>query len=150
MKKDIFIDNNVAKNFANPLDPEYKLLLEWLIAEGHLVLSKKLMGEYLRSSGHAHSLTNIAAVIGRLTAAGRLNTFTNQQLREFVISPRIAKKLRCNREDVDHLKCVLMSDRKYAITLDDGLRYDINHYPGVQAKAEARPEDIPYAADVQE
>ena len=31
MLKDIFIDSNVAKNFANPLDPEYKKLVNWLM-----------------------------------------------------------------------------------------------------------------------
>ena len=31
MLKDLFIDNNVAKNFANPLDPEYKKLIQWLM-----------------------------------------------------------------------------------------------------------------------
>jgi hypothetical protein len=29
--KDIFIDNSIAKNFANPLDPEYKKLVAWLM-----------------------------------------------------------------------------------------------------------------------
>jgi hypothetical protein len=27
MLKDIFIDNNIAKNFCNPVDPEYKNLV---------------------------------------------------------------------------------------------------------------------------
>jgi len=31
MKKDIFIDNNIAKNFTNPLDGEYKKLVQWLM-----------------------------------------------------------------------------------------------------------------------
>lgn len=30
MKKDIFIDNNIASKFSNPLDPEYKKLIKWL------------------------------------------------------------------------------------------------------------------------
>jgi hypothetical protein len=29
-RKDIFIDNNIAKNFSNPLDPDYKKLIKWL------------------------------------------------------------------------------------------------------------------------
>jgi len=51
MKKDIFIDNNVAKNFSNPADPEYKKLIKWLVKfdksidieeNAHLVLSQKI------------------------------------------------------------------------------------------------------------
>lgn len=48
-KKDIFIDNNITKNFANPLDPEYKKLIKWLMAfdeqdkakNAYLVISNK-------------------------------------------------------------------------------------------------------------
>ena len=28
--KDIFIDNNIAKNFGNPMDEEYQKLIRWL------------------------------------------------------------------------------------------------------------------------
>ena len=31
MKKDIFIDNNIACRFANPMDPEMKKLIDWLM-----------------------------------------------------------------------------------------------------------------------
>ena len=30
MKKDIFIDNNIACRFSNPMDPEMKKLISWL------------------------------------------------------------------------------------------------------------------------
>jgi hypothetical protein len=68
MKKDIFIDNNIAKNFTNPLDPEYVKLIKWLLAydevpEGspdyinaHLAVSKKLLVEYYRSAMMPHLL----------------------------------------------------------------------------------------------
>ena len=59
MKKDIFIDNNVANKFTNPQDTEYKKLTQWLLNfnvddienknnYAHLVVSKKLLAEYLR------------------------------------------------------------------------------------------------------
>ena len=60
MKKDLFIDNNIAKNFSNPQDEEYIKLTKWLINfdssdienkdnYAHLVVSKKLLGEYNRT-----------------------------------------------------------------------------------------------------
>ena len=62
-RKDLFIDNNIAKNFSNPLDPEYKKLIKWLIEfnsnpkkhddNAHLVVSQKLIAEYYRTMGHA-------------------------------------------------------------------------------------------------
>lgn len=58
-KKDIFIDNNITKNFCNPLDPEYKKLIKWLMAfdeqdkakNAYLVISNKLLAEYYRTCG---------------------------------------------------------------------------------------------------
>ena len=59
MKKDIFIDNNIAMNFANPSDAEYKKLLCWLYVYNHdpnkdayLVVSIKLIEEYIGTSGN--------------------------------------------------------------------------------------------------
>lgn len=53
MKKDIFIDNNIACRFANPMDPEMKKLINWIMKneEGSednaiLVVSDKLLHEY--------------------------------------------------------------------------------------------------------
>ncbi len=56
--KDIFIDNNIAKNFCNPLDPEYKRLIQWLISDStaYLVVSNKLIVEYTRSTGQSTSV----------------------------------------------------------------------------------------------
>ena len=31
MKKDIFIDNNIACRFSNPMDPEMKKLIAWIM-----------------------------------------------------------------------------------------------------------------------
>jgi hypothetical protein len=141
---DIFIDNNVAKNFANPLDDEYKELIKWLFDVGWLVVSKKLLIEYSRTCGMSTAATNIGAIINQLTRNGRLNNISNADLANLKFKPRIEKSLRCNHSDRDHLKTVLLSDRRYAISLDNKLRHDINNYPGVNARAEARPNDLPY------
>ncbi len=71
MLKDIFIDNNIAKNFSNPLDPEYKKLIRWLITDdrqnsannAYLVISPKLIAEYQRTARDALSPTNIVIII---------------------------------------------------------------------------------------
>ncbi len=80
MKNDIFIDTNVAKNFGNPLDDDYKDLITWLLKhnpkdktpekDAHLVISQKLFAEYvpLQCIGAA-SQTNIAALVAQSNAA---------------------------------------------------------------------------------
>mgnify|MGYP006956024085 CR=1 FL=1 len=56
MRKDIFIDNNIACRFANPMDPEMKRLIAWIMEyeEGSsdnavLMVSDKLLREYFAS-----------------------------------------------------------------------------------------------------
>jgi hypothetical protein len=81
MLKDIFIDNNIAKNFCNPLDPQYKNLIKWLMYDStaYLVVSQKLLVEYVGSTGQSPSLTNITVIIDRLTRDGRIIKFSNEQ-----------------------------------------------------------------------
>ena len=154
-QKDIFIDNNVAKNFSNPVDPEYKKLIQWLIANkvdqrgknAHLVISNKLIAEYKRTSRDAFSLTNIVVIIDKLTREGRLIKISNQEIKSFkqkYFTKRVEKKLMCNQEDRDHIPVVLLSYRKYALSLDDKFLYDLKNFPGFTVLAEKRPEDLPY------
>lgn len=142
--KDIFVDNCAAKNFANPADPEYKALIGWLHDEGFLAVSQRLLAEYGRTSGGCLAPTNICALVGHLQTRGRLKRFTNPQLRAFGIRKAVARKLQSNRADYVHIKTVLLSYRKYALTLDKKLRRDINWFPGYRALAARRPQDIPY------
>jgi hypothetical protein len=143
--KDIFVDNNVAKNFCNPMSQDYKDLIEWLKKHGSLVVSDKLLGEYSSSTSHAYSLTNIGVIVDHLTRAGRLNKIGKPALRAFGIPRRVEKTLRSNREDWVHLKTVLLSFRKIAISRDKKLRYDIENFPRYHAIAVARPSDINYS-----
>jgi hypothetical protein len=124
MRKDIFVDNNVAKNFCNPLDNHCKDFIKWLFEEGHLAVSNKILNEYVSSTGSSPSSTNIVIIIARLTQDGRLNKFTKQQLDQFKFAKQIEKRLRCNRKDHAHIKVVLLSDRKFALSLDQNFRYD--------------------------
>src|SRR5690554_5087022 len=98
MMKDIFIDNNVAKNFATPLDSNYKDLIKWLnefdadIVEkdpkkignyAHLVVSQKLLVEYLKSSRNCSKPNAIPSIINRLTIQGRLIKKTKTEIEAF-------------------------------------------------------------------
>lgn len=158
MKRDIFIDNNIASKFANPADPEYKELIQWLMENheikedmeddlAYLVVTQKLLIEYFRSSRDATGATAIPMVINKLTKEGRLIRFSNQQIKEFKnrhFTKAIEKNLQSNVEDRDHIPAVLMSDRKYALTYDSGLTYDLEHFPGFSVLVCKRPEDMPY------
>lgn len=156
-RKDIFIDNNIAKNFSNPLDPEYKQLIKWLIEfnsnpkkhddNAHLVVSQKLIAEYYRTMGHAASGNNIAVIISLLTQQGRLNRISNEQIKEFkqkYFTNKVKRKLMSNSEDREHIPVVLLSDRKYALTFDEKLTADLQKIPSFSATVGKKPSDIPY------
>jgi hypothetical protein len=155
MKKDIFIDNNIAKNFSNPMDDEYKKLIQWVIKynpkslldNAHLVVSNKLLGEYSRSVSYAAAGTNIWIIIDKLTKEGRLIKIKNADIKDFqreFFTKKVIKNLRSNKEDHDHIPVVLLSYRKYALSLDDDFIYDLVHFPGFTVIAEKRPEKLPY------
>lgn len=144
MPKDVFVDNNVAKNFCNPVDPHYKDFIKWILEEGHLVVTNKIIAEYVSSTGGAQSSTNIGVIIARLMRDGRLIKFSKGQLDNFGFSKRIERALRSNPKDHPHIKAVLLSNRKLALSLDENFRYDLNNFPGHRAIARARPEEMPY------
>ncbi len=158
MKHDIFIDNNIASKFANPADPEYKALIQWLmdnheIAQGaaddraYLVVSQKLLAEYSRSCRDAAGITSIPMIVNKLTQEGRLVKISNLQIKNFknqYFTKTVEKKLQSNSEDREHIPTVLLSDRKYALTYDDNFKYDLEHFPGFTVIVEKRPEDLPY------
>ena len=158
MKKDIFIDNNIASRFKNPADPEYIKLRDWLIRyeeikEGeedknaHLAVSNALLKEYYRSNYNIKDGQNIIAIIGRLTKEGRLHFIKNQDIKDFKqehFTKKTEKKLSCNEEDREHIPVVLLSHRKYALSIDDAFVTDILNFPGFQALACKRPEEMPY------
>ncbi len=94
MRKDIFIDNNIASKFSNPQDKEYIKLTEWLMFYdqndslnkdnyAHLVVSKKLLVEYSRSSLNAISDTSIPSIVDKLLREDRLIIVSNQQIKDF-------------------------------------------------------------------
>src|SRR5258708_7194223 len=117
MKKDIFIDNNVAKNFTNPADKEYKEIINWL-------------KEYDESRPNTD---NITILVGELQKKGRLNFIKNHQIEEFKnahFNKSVERRLRSNTNDHDHIPVVLLSDRKIALSIDDNFIYDLIHFHG--------------------
>lgn len=158
MKKDIFIDNNIASRFKNPADPEYIKLRDWLVlyreikngeedTNAHLVVSNKLLHEYSRSNQNIKDGQNIILIIGRLQRQGRLIKIDNQAIKDFQqehFTKKTEKKLSCNQEDREHIPVVLLSNRKYALSIDDAFVKDLLNFPGFKVLACKRPEEMPY------
>lgn len=155
MKKDIFIDTNIAKNFSNPVDSEYKKLIQWLMKNdserpeknAYIVVSQKLINEYSRSSTNAKSLTNITVIISKMQKQGRRIFINNQQIKDFdnqYFTKKVLKNLQSNKEDQEHIPVVFLSDRKYVLTFDEKFSFDLTHFPKFSARVENRPENLPY------
>ncbi len=154
MRKDIFIDNNIACRFANPMDPEMKRLITWIMEyeEGSsdnavLMVSDKLLREYVASCQGAYGVTSIPTIIGKLTREGRLAKITNAEIKDFqnkYFTKTVERNLRSNEEDRNHIPIVLLSERKFALTNDRNFTYDLAHFPGFKVLVNSRPENLPY------
>ena len=142
--KDILVDNTVAKNFSYPLDPHYKEFIGWLYKTGVLVVTQHLIIEYHRTCAASDSSTSMPALIDHLQREGRLKKFSKTTLGNFRFKTKVQRALRSNREDHDSIKAVMLSVRKFALSHDKNLRHDINAFPGYSARAERRPQDLPY------
>ena len=140
MKKDLFVDNNVAKNFTNPADPEYQKLMAWLFREGHLVITPKLMAEY-HASNQGNFGQSIITIVNQLTISGRLVKISTEEMKAVKFPKRLDKECLKLNKDYWHLKAILLSNRKIAIIIDKAFRDAVNSHPkygGVQACAVAR------------
>lgn len=154
MRKDIFIDNNIACRFTNPMDPEMKKLIAWIMRyekdgddNAILVVSAKLLHEYIASSQGAYGATSIPTIVNQLTREGRLMKVSNAEIKEFqreFFTKKVEKALRSNQEDRNHIPVVLLSQRKYALTNDEKFTYDLQHFPGFKVLVCSRPANMPY------
>lgn len=155
MKKDIFIDNNIASQyFSNPIDEEYKNLIEWLLThteiEGnnaHLVVSPYLLREYHESNRNANSRTNIIKIVEELTKQERLILFPKKQIEGFQqkhYSNKILKRLLSNAKDRNHIPAVLLSDRKMALSEDNNFLSDLREFSDFKTITAKRPENLNY------
>jgi len=143
---DIFIDTNRIQFFTNPVLPEYIKLISWLKEKGSLVLTNKLLTEYGGGCQHISTEENIMVLIDFLQQQeeDRINFITNSKLGEFKIKKKDFKNIRSKKSDIVHLKSVLISHRRLALTDDQNLTYDINNYPGYRGIAKSNPNDLPY------
>ncbi len=160
--KDIFIDNNIAKNFATPVDPHYKELIQWInefderLVENdpekindfaHLVVSQKLLVEYLQSSGDCSKPNAMPSIINRLTREGRLQKKTKDEIEEFQLknfTKKILNNFLSNKKDHWHIATVLISNRKFCLSYDDNLIRDLSGFPGHVVIITNRPEKLKY------
>jgi hypothetical protein len=158
MRNDIFIDTNIASRFANPRDPEYIKLYDWLRANDEknpnksafLVVSKKLLVEYMRSNRDYDGQQNIVAIVALLREQNRLTEITNTQIKDFQqkhFTKAVEKKLKCNHEDREHIPVVLLSDRKFALAIDKNFCADLQSFPRHSVTVHSRPENLPYGED---
>jgi hypothetical protein len=146
MIKDLFVDNNIAKNFKNPADPEYKRLVDWLFREGHLVITQKLLSEYL-ASNQGNFGRSIITIVDQLTREGRIVKISTEEMKALKFPKKLEEKCQKLNKDYWHLKAILLSNRKLAIIIDVAFRDRVNDHPkhgGVQAIAVARPEEVDY------
>jgi hypothetical protein len=155
MKKDIFIDNNIAKDFATPIDKEYKELIDWLIRNdpfnkqnnAYLVVSNLLIKEYYSSAQNAYSKTCMPVIIDILLKDGRLSKFTNKEIQGFnrkYLKKAVISKLQCNKNDRDHISIICMSDRRMALSLDAKFMKDLANFPKFNITVGCKPSDIDY------
>lgn len=141
--RDVFVDDCVAARLENPLDPKLRGFLSWLRERGSLVLSKKIVAEYHGSLSRGGSSTFIA-VLSQLQREGREVFFSNEVLKAYKFSKALERTLRSNKKDWWHLKAVVLSPRRLAVSFDVAFLADINSFPGVVAKASRDPESLDY------
>jgi hypothetical protein len=158
MKKDIFIDNNIASQyFSNPTNEEYKNLLDWLLThdkkednDAYLVVSPYLLREYHESNRNANSRTNIVKIVEELTKQERLILFTKKQIEGFQqkhFTNKVLRRLLSNAKDRNHIPAVLLSDRKMALSEDNNFLSDLLEFPDFKPITAKRPENLDYKGE---
>ena len=143
---DLFVDADRSKHFCRPIDSAYNKLIEWLRSDGYLVVCPSLIKEYHKAEQATTAPTALLMLVGHLQRHGRLKQFGKTALGAFRIKKHIATRLRSNLEDRDHLKIVLLSDRKLGISGDVKFRHDVNNYPGHRAIVRRHPSQVPYSS----
>ncbi|MDR1369345.1 MAG: hypothetical protein LBJ72_04335 [Dysgonamonadaceae bacterium] len=143
--KDLFIDTNNAVKLNRPQTGNFRSLYLWLKSdeEALLVVSQKLLVEYYRSCG---SRSGFSFILDNLTRFGRMKKFEKSEIEEFKCQYYRKIRFRSNKEDQELIPIVLLSERKYALTSDINLKYDLENFPkfGKLVKVSNDPDNIPY------
>lgn len=155
--KDIFIDNDVtSKHFSNPIDEDYKNLIDWLRTfnndvenDAHLVLSNFLLREYHESNKNPNSQTNIISIIDEMIKNNRIQRISNKDIKDFQtrhFTKKNLKNLTSNAKDRNHIPAVLLSERKMALSEDTRFLNDLLQFSGFKPIVAFSPnlEKLPY------
>jgi hypothetical protein len=76
-----------------------------------------------------------------------LTIISNDKIKEFQkihFTKKIVKNLRSNIEDRYHIPVVLLSERKFALSIDENFIYDLLNFSGFKVCVEKRPEKLSY------
>ena len=141
---DLFVDADRSGHFSRPVDPAYRKLIDWLRSDGHLVVCQSLLREYHDAVRGSSVPTTLVALVEHLQRLGRLKHFGKGAIEAFRIKKRISRGLRSQQKDRDHMKIVLLSDRKLGISGDIDFCHDVNNYPGYSANVRRHPSEVPY------
>jgi hypothetical protein len=135
--RDLVIDTNVIVLYDNPPDDTFRKLFSWLGQTGTLVVSQKLVVEYVGASDKL-----LAGLIAQLMKDKRLLRIGSQEIKSFKDDHYAYT---CNRKDVWHARLVFLSPRKRLVSFDDKLVKDVNGFRKVnkiqpQATKSPKPE----------
>lgn len=135
---DIVVDTSVMRLFGRAKDQEFRDFFRWLKEDGTLTVSQYLLNEYYRvGSNDIWSFLNDLITFNRKRYnridRGRIDSIDDKHFR-----------YRCNTKDRVHVKLVMVSFRRLALSQDRRFVYDVNNFPGYQAIAARKPNDLPY------
>ena len=147
MRNSIVIDTNIMRHYAAPLDPVYLELFQWLIRKGQLIVSQKLISEYVGTGNRelvifVESLSRHSAKEGEKIECLPIRKISKKVIESFARQDR-HYKYTCNIEDIHHARLVFVSPRKKMICGDNKLMKDINRFPkvgGIKPRSERRPD----------
>jgi hypothetical protein len=157
MKKDIFIDNNIACLFASTTNQHCIELIVWLLNNdmenpennGYLMISDELRKEYFRSNSGCDKKFSIIMVYFQLQKDGRLHGKSKEELAAFKrtnMPKKCWNKLNSKESDREHIPLVFLSDRKLVLSNDTEFLNDLINFPkfGKDVRYSRTPEGLEY------
>ena len=158
MRKDIFIDAQIANTFAGSnLCQHVKDLIDWLLTidpinhdnEAHLVSSQYIRAEYWGGNNHCLKEYSIVSIYTELQKRDRINFKGKEEIEKFKrenISKKKWGKLKSKENDKNHIPLVFLSDRKMVLSNDNSFIEDLINFPkfGNDVKLARTPKDLNY------
>jgi len=162
MKKDIFIDADVANKFASTKDEHLLELINWLLEsknQSFLMMSDYLRNDCFKGNNHCSKEFSICTIYFQLQKDDRLNVKTKKEIKLFqqkFFNKKVWDKLKCTTNkkgdksnDPEHIALILLSDRRIALTEDENLLNGILDFPmkgigGIKATVAKKPQELNY------